>query len=444
MRKASFVIALSACTALGCGTDAHCSCPIALASGGSGGGDAGPAGSTGGAGTATGGALSGGAGGSGNGGSAGNAGGSGASGGGGSPSGGASGSGGAATGGTTGTSPGASPTIAGCPIFPANNIFNTPIDKLPVHPQSAAFMGTIGQYNIHLDLGMSENMAKPSTYYGIPYNVVHGGTLTWANVAYTSAKNLGWDPTGEADCASGASHALVSPCTAAAAPSPLLPIPSGVLVEGGVFPDVSTSPYGDHHILLLDADTCQLWEAYHAYTGASGTWDIFGSAHFDLRSNALRPAGWTSADAAGFPIMPLLLKADEASSGTIQHALRLTIDSASIRTEYTWPARHLTNNGTASTALPPMGQLFRIKASYVIPSGYSVQSKAILQALKTYGVYLADGGTNLYIQGEPSAKWSGTILDEVQSVGSDQFEAVDLGPIQKRAGFDANSAAVPP
>jgi hypothetical protein len=179
------------------------------------------------------------------------------------------------------------------------------------------------------------------------------------------------------------------------------------------------------------------------YPDAAGGWDIYGSAGFDLRSNALRPAGWTSADAAGFPIYPLLLRADEASSGAIHHALRFTIQSSKIRNDYTWPARHLTTNGTSSMSLPPMGQAFRLKASYSIPASYGVQSRAILQALQTYGMYIADGGSDLYISGEPSASWADATFSEVQSVPTADFEAVDLSPIQARAGFDANSAAVP-
>ena len=333
--------------------------------------------------------------------------------------------------------------IAGCPMLPANNIFNTPINALPVHPSSAAFMATIGAVNIHLDLGQTTNQAAPD-YYGIPYNVVQANTLTWKTVAYQSTDpNMDWMPRPESDCAIGTAHTLVSPCIASAAPTPQLPIPANVLVEGGIYPDVAASPYADHHILMLDSDNCRLWEAYHAYTGTNGVWNIFGSASFDLRSNALRPADWTSADAAGFPILPLLLRADEASTGVIKHALRFTILSSTIRGSYTWPGRHKTGNST-NAAHPQMGQLFRLKSSYVIPANYSVQSKAILQALKTYGLYLADGGSRLYIQGEPSSSWSSAIFSEVQSVPSAMFEAVDLAPIRMRAGFDANSGAVPP
>jgi hypothetical protein len=215
------------------------------------------------------------------------------------------------------------------------------------------------------------------------------------------------------------------------------------LVEGGI-DTRPLQPYGDHHILLLDQDTCRLWELYHAYPSASSGWDIFGSATFDLKSNALRPKDWTSADAAGFPILPLLLRADEANAGAIHHALRFTISSDKIRNEYVWPARHLTTNGTMSTNLPPMGQLFRLKAGYTIPAGYNAQAKAILQAMKTYGMYIADGGSDMYVTGEPSALWADNTYSQVQSVGSSQFEAVDLAPIRARTGWSVNSAAVPP
>jgi hypothetical protein len=353
----------------------------------------------------------------------------------------ASGSGGG--GGSDGSpSSGTSPSIAGCPILPANHIFNTPIDGLPVHASSAAFLATIGNHNLHLDLGTTVDSTS-STYYGIPYNVVHGSSMTWAAASYTSADtSLSWDPRPESDCATGAAHTLVSPCTASAAPQPAFPIPANPSVEGGIDTDPS-QPYGDHHILLLDADSCRLWELYHSYPGSGGSWDIFGSASFDLRSNALRPAGWTSADAAGFPMLPLLLRADEASSGAIRHALRFTITSSKIRNSYVWPARHLTSNGTSSGNLPPMGQLFRLKASYAIPSTFNTQSHAILQAMKTYGMYIADGGSDMYVTGEPNATWADDTFSQVQSVSSGQFEAVDLSSIAARPGFDPDSAAVP-
>jgi hypothetical protein len=328
--------------------------------------------------------------------------------------------------------------------LPSDNIFNTPIDQLPVHGQSDAFIATIGgTRRLHLDLGTQTNQ-QAADYYGIPYNLVNGGSFTWPQVAFASTDpDMSWNPRPESDCAVGASHSFAQPCTAAAAPAPLIPIPASPLVEGGINTATNHLPYGDHHILIVDTATCWLWETYHSYfTG--GTWNIFGSAAFDLRSNALRPTDWTSADAAGFPILPLLIRADEASSGTIRHALRFTIASNKIRIAYVWPARHLTSNGTTSTSLPPMGQLFRLKASFVIPANYTTQAKAILQAMKTYGMYIADGGSDMYVQGDPSASWQSATFTQVQSVEASNFEAVDLAPIMARPGWNVNSGRVPP
>ena len=336
--------------------------------------------------------------------------------------------------------PSPGPTIAGCPVLPVDHIFNTPIDTLPVHPLSEAFIKTIGgTRRLHLDLGRSTDQQAPD-YYGIPYNIVNGASLSWTQVAYRSADpEHTWNARAESDCASGAARAVVSPCTVE---EPLLPIPAIPVVEGGINRAPDQQPYGDHHLLILDADECRLWEAFHAYSPAAGTWNIYGSAMFDLRSNALRPADWTSSDAAGFPILPLLLRADEANSGEIRHALRFTIPSNKIRGAYTWPARHRTN-GTSASSLPPMGQLFRLKADHAIPASFGRQARAILQAMKTYGMYIADGGSPMYVTGEPSASWDDETIGQVQSVAASHFEAVDLTPIMNRPGFDASSGAVP-
>ena len=246
-------------------------------------------------------------------------------------------------------------------------------------------------------------------------------------------------PKPESDCADG-NHSIVSPCDSIS--SPHLPFPASPQVEGGISTATDHLPYGDHHLLVLDTDSCLLWEAYHVYR-PSNAWQIFGSAVFDLRSNSLRPATWSSADAAGFPNLPLLLKAEEASSGEIKHALRFTILTSKIRGTYSWPATHESSTG-ALASQPPYGQLFRLKASFPIPATYNTQSKAILTAMKTYGMYIADGGSDMYITGTASAAWLDSTFTEVQSVPTSQFEAVDLSPFKARAGWSATSAAVPP
>lgn len=335
--------------------------------------------------------------------------------------------------------PGSGPQIAGCEILPANHIFNTVIETLPAHPSSDQFIATIGSaVRLHLDLGTQTDQTQ-ADYYGVPYNVVAGNSVTWPAVAFTSPDpGLDWDPLSEADCADTAKQ-LVRPCTSG---TPYLPIPASPLVEGGISTDADHQPYGDHHILVLDSDTCWLWETYHSYKPGS-TWEIFGAAAFDLASNDLHPDTWTSADAAGFPILPLLLRADEATAGEIKHALRFTILTSKIRGSYTWPATHEASTNT-STALPEYGQLFRLKASYEIPATFNTQSRAILTAMKRYGMYIADGGSSMYVTGEPSALWEDDTFSQVQSVDASQFEAVDLAPIRALPGWSATSGAVPP
>lgn len=330
------------------------------------------------------------------------------------------------------------PKIGGCQILPADHIFNTKIDSLPALHESDDYIDLIGRTKkVHLDLG-TETDPTSENYFGIPYNIVHGGSMNWAQVDYTTPDgDFDWDPRPESDCAD-ASKGIVSPCDHGSA---FLPFTNNLAVEGGLSSASDHQPAGDHHLIALDVDSCRLWEGYHVYKPSAG-WQIFGSATFDLTSNGLRPQEWTSADAAGFPILPLLLKPEEAESGEIKHALRFTIPSGSIRATYSWPARHDTGNHMEANH-PQMGQLFRLKSSFEIPASYSKQSKAILQAMKTYGMYIADGGSAWYVSGTPGAWDTDTILGEVQSLTGNDFEAVDIHSILEKSEFDGNSARVP-
>lgn len=274
----------------------------------------------------------------------------------------------------------------GCPYFPADNIWNTRIDALPVDARSADYIATIGASDgLKADFGAGLWDGGP---IGIPYNVVSGSQPRVA---------VAFDYDDESD----------------AGP---YPIPPNALIEGGPNSD------GDRHILVVDRDACVLYELYYAWPNGDGTWSAGSGAIFDLKAHALRPAGWTSADAAGLPVLPGLVRYDEAASGTINHAIRFTVNAT--RKAYIWPARHYASSST-DMKRPPMGQRFRLKAGFDI-SGFSPINQAILKALKTYGMFVADNGSDMYISGVPDERWNNDDLHKLQErVHAADFEAVD-------------------
>jgi hypothetical protein len=322
----------------------------------------------------------------------------------------------------------AQPTLAGCAAFPADHLFNTPIDDLPVHPRSADYVAAIGGAGrVHLDLGTATDMAA-ADYYGIPWNAVAGDALTWRTARYRSpVAGYTWNARAESDCAVGAGHALASPCTAAAAPTPLFPIPAAPLVEGGLAAG-SPPPDGDHHLLIVDADACRLWELYLVFPDGSGGWDIYGSASWDLGSSDLRPAGWTSADAAGLPIFPGLVRWDEVDSGYIAHALRFVVGHS--QQGFVWPATHAAGTCALGSNCPPMGLRVRLKKDVDL-SGFSWRMRVILRALKEYGMFVADngGGTSFWLSGAPDSRFSNEETRSLRAIKGSDFEVVQHGPI---------------
>jgi len=198
------------------------------------------------------------------------------------------------------------------------------------------------------------------------------------------------------------------------------PIPPNALIEGG------SQSSGDRHVLVLDRGNCILYELFSAYPQQNGSWQAGSGAIFDLNSNALRPSGWTSADAAGLPIFPGLVRYDEVAAGEIMHALRFTAPNT--RSDYVWPARHQASN-LAGAQIPPMGQRFRLKAGFDI-SRFSAPVRVILQAMKTYGLILADNGSAWYISGVPDPQWDNDMLvAELAQVKGSDFEAVDVSSL---------------
>ncbi|RZL03744.1 MAG: hypothetical protein EOP36_03295 [Rubrivivax sp.] len=359
--------------------------------------------------------------------------------------------------GTTTTTTGTSPVIAGCAIFPANAIFNTRIDdssKFPVHAQNstwkALFQTKIGNPRMHLDWGLEENAAS-TEYYGIPYNTVDGSasTTSWPLISYDITDPRDGNGAGvpdESDCAvpNGSSFKLQRNCGAVAAAQRRFPFPpdASLKIEGGT--NVANQFATDSHVLVLETGSCRLWESYYTYK-VNGQWHSYASAAWDLNSLELRPETWGSGDAGGLPILPLLVRADEASAGEIKHALRVTFPSsvmAGIRASngYVWPGRHAA--GGLTTGGIPFGALLRLKADFVIPSTWSTQAKAVATAMKRYGLYIADNGSSFYVQGEPSVKWNSNIHAQLQQgITLDQLEFVNLNTVTQNAKFNKNSMA---
>ena len=288
------------------------------------------------------------------------------------------------------------PAIVGCPIFPGDNVWNARIDLLPVDPHSADYIAAIGPgTGLHPDFGSGTWDGGP---IGIPYAVVPGSQPP---VPVT------FDYADESD------------------PGPY-PVPANAPIEGG------PASSGDRHVLLVNSGNCVLYELYAAYPQPDGSWHAGSGAVFDLRGNGLRPATWTSADAAGLPILPGLVRYDEVAAGAIRHALRFTV--VHTRDQFLWPARHQASS-SGNPAYPPMGQRFRLKAGFDV-SGFPRSVQVILVALKFYGMFVADNGSNWYVSGAPDERWNNDELHALGQVHGSDFEAVDESSLM----VDANSA----
>ncbi len=278
---------------------------------------------------------------------------------------------------------------ARCSIFPSNNIWNRRVDDLPLDSRSAAYVASIGSGNLHPDFGSGVFPAGSDSPIGIPFVEVDG-TQTKVDVNWTAYGDESDDGP--------------------------YPIPPDAPVEGG------QSSSGDRHVIVVDTDNCVLYETFSSFPNGDGSWDAANGAVFDLRSNNLRPDTWTSADAAGLPIYPGLVRYDEVAAGTIEHAIRFT--AAQTQSAYVWPARHEASSIT-DLNVPPMGQRFRMRADFDI-SGFDPQIQVILTAFKEYGLILADNGSDWFISGAPDERWDNDLLNELKTIPGSAFEAVDV------------------
>jgi hypothetical protein len=275
--------------------------------------------------------------------------------------------------------------LRGCPALPATSVWHADVSRLPASTSSAAYVASIGTTGrVKADFGSGTWNGGP---IGIPITYVPGGQ---ARVP------VSFDYAGESDKGP-------------------YPMPRDALVEGG------PAATGDRHVLVVDTGDCRLYELYAAHPAADGSWHAGSGAVFDLRGNRLRPAGWTSADAAGLPVAAGLVRYEEVAAGRIDHAIRVTVPRT--RNAYVWPARHAASRST-DPALPPMGLRLRLKAS-VDMGRLPAQARVIAQAMKVYGVIVADNGSAWYLSGAPDSHWDNDALRSLGNLQGSDFEAVD-------------------
>jgi hypothetical protein len=282
--------------------------------------------------------------------------------------------------------------LAGCPVFPADNHWNLRVDKLPVHPSSDAIVRSIGAGDqMHADFGSGRYLGAP---IGIPYvTVPRGQRRVPVSFDYADESDRGRHP-----------------------------IPARAPIEGGRSSD------GDRHVIVVQRSRCRAYELFDAHPAAGGArWRAGSGAIFNLRSNRLRPRGWTSADAAGLPILPGLARYPEVRRGEIRHALRFT--ASRTRRAFIYPARHFAS-GLTDPDLPAMGQRLRLKRGYDI-SRFPGQSRIVLRALKRYGMILADNGSSWYVSGAPSRGWDNDDLHSLHDVPGSAFEVVDTSRLPR-------------
>lgn len=289
---------------------------------------------------------------------------------------------------------------ASCQTSLPDSFWRAPVDTLPVHPRSAQYVASIGATEpLHPDFGSGLTDGQP---FGIPITV-SDTTVPESKVSLDYAE--------ESD-ASG------------------YRIPQNAKIENGPASD------GDRHVVVWDRDQCKSYELWNAKPEGGNAWHAGSGAVFDLRSNALRPDGWTSADAAGLAVLPGLVRYDEAAAGQIDHAIRITVPRSD--QSYVWPARHQAGSA-ADASLPPMGLRLRLKSS-VDTSNLAPQAKAVAEALKRYGAIVADNGSAWYVTGEENPGWDNAQLDALKGFKGSDFEAVDASGLQQ----SPDSGAVAP
>lgn len=302
----------------------------------------------------------------------------------------------------SGMSTGAGASLNGFRPFPTGNAWNQDISNAAVDPNSASYINFIGStVPLHPDFGSGQYQGS---YIGIPYTVV-GSSQSPVNILFNAYGD-------ESD------------------PGPM-PVPANANIEG--YPNPGT---GDRHVLILDNNNCWLYELFGSSVNADGSWNAASAAVWDLQNYTQRPLAWTSADAAGLPIFPGLIRYDEVAGGQIAHAIRFTLQHSTAA--YVLPATHWAANSSAQFAAP-MGMRLRLKSNFDI-SGFSAANQVILKALKQYGMIMADNGSSMYVSGVPDDRWDNNDLHALSALITSDFEVVSLGTVYTSSNLPNGSA----
>ncbi|MEC5399042.1 hypothetical protein [Uliginosibacterium sp. H1] len=333
------------------------------------------------------------------------------------------------------------PLLAGCQMFPGDAVFNQRIDdaaRFPAHAMSDHWIGMIGDTNLRTAWANTESGPDSEAYRGVPWHLV-GSSPDWATVSFRQPYAATDDPQPameQSDCAvfTPDSGLAVQQCIRAPQQQQRFPFPTDAAVasKGACGPQGC----GERRRVVLESGACRLWEA-SASEKVGNQWHARATAAWDLNSHGMRPDGWSTGDAGGLPVLPLLLRAEEAELGEIRHALRVSFRDSVLDDAHVWPARH--HDGGPTPGGIPFGARLRLRSDIAIPPEWTPQAKVVARAMQQYGLLVADIGDDFQVPGEPSVRWSNDTMAQLRSFTSRHFEFVDIRSVTQHPHFNADS-----
>ncbi|MDQ8023295.1 MAG: hypothetical protein REI94_15770 [Moraxellaceae bacterium] len=334
------------------------------------------------------------------------------------------------------------PILGGCQMFPGDAVFNQRIDdpaRFPAHAMSDQWIGMVGDANLRTAWSNATDGPDTEAYRGVPYFLV-GTSPDWQNVSFRQPHAAPDSPQGaveQSDCAvlRQDSGLAVEQCSRVPAPQMRFPYPDDAAIASKSGCSAGQD-CGERRIVVLESGACRLWES----TGSQkvgNQWHAQATAAWDLNSYGMRPDAWTTGDAGGLPVLPLLLRVEEADLGEIRHALRVSFRDSVLAEAHVWPARR--HDGGPTPGGIPFGARLRLRADFVIPAEWTAQAKTVARAMQQYGLLVADIGDDLQVQGEPGERWNNDTLTQLRSLSSRQFEFVNMRSVTRHPRFNADS-----